>query len=261
MHDIFASFDRAELMEDPYPHVVVNDALPAEIADTLIAEMPPLDILMQRGWSGSPFRFPLPSPTAIADTRISPRWKAALQSCVAASQILLDRSVALLGAHMQRTYPTFAADFGALQDLRAVPRGEHKQSRGLVGMDAQLVANGPDPDGGSIVRGPHIDQPDKLISALLYLRDRDDDSEGGELELYEPLSGVPLFFDAGNGVPASAVRVARRYPYRHNLMIVPVNSPRALHGVSPRGHSLRPRYHLHFVGEMAAPLFQVTRAS
>lgn len=37
--DIFSSIDRAPLIEDPYPHLVVEDALPKTIADTLIAEM------------------------------------------------------------------------------------------------------------------------------------------------------------------------------------------------------------------------------
>ena len=48
-----------------------------------------------------------------------------------------------------------------------------------------------------------------------------------------------------------------RYPYRHNLLILPLGVPNALHGVSPRGATPKPRYHLHIVGEMTAPLFAV----
>ena len=48
-----------------------------------------------------------------------------------------------------------------------------------------------------------------------------------------------------------------RYPYRHNLLILPLGVPHSLHGVSPRGATPKPRYHLHIVGEMTAPLFAV----
>ena len=42
-------------------------------------------------------------------------------------------------------------------------------------MDAQIVVNSPALSDGTRVRGPHLDRPDKLISALLYLRSEDDD--------------------------------------------------------------------------------------
>ena len=49
----------------------------------------------------------------------------------------------------------------------------------------------------------------------------------------------------------------RRYPYRHNLLILPLGVPHSLHGVSPRSATAKPRYHLHLVGQMAAPLFAI----
>ena len=42
-------------------------------------------------------------------------------------------------------------------------------------MDAQMVINTPALSGGTSVRGPHLDQPDKLISGLLYLRSAGED--------------------------------------------------------------------------------------
>jgi hypothetical protein len=58
-------------------------------------------------------------------------------------------------------------------------------------------------------------------------------------------------------VSHGSVRVVRTYPYRHNLLVLPFCSPAAVHGVSPRGQTSNPRYHLHLVGEMAAPLFDI----
>ena len=42
-----------------------------------------------------------------------------------------------------------------------------------------------------------------------------------------------------------------------NLLILSLNTPAALHGVSPRSRTDKPRYHLHLVGELTAPLFAI----
>ena len=256
---IFASIDRAPLIEDPYPHLVVEDALPKAIADTLIAEMPPLEIFTRGKPPGSNVRFRLPSPRALSDPRISDAWKDALRACVDASQDFLDRTLGRLGGHLLALFPDFEQRFGPIEKLRAVPRGTPNRARNEVGMDAQLIANSPPLVDGTTVRGPHLDWPDKLISALLYLRPEDDDSVGADLQLYAPGEDT-LIFNEHNEVPLERVRHVRTYPYRHNLMILPLVSALGLHGVTPRARTSWPRYHLHIAGELTAPLFDIRRA-
>lgn len=137
---IFASIDRAPLIEDPYPHLVVEDPLPKAIADTLIAEMPPLEIFTRGKPPGSNVRFRLPSPRALSDPRISDAWKDALRACVDASQDFLDRTLGRLGGHLLALFPDFESRFGPIEELRAVPRDTPNQARNEVGMDAQLIA-------------------------------------------------------------------------------------------------------------------------
>jgi hypothetical protein len=256
--DVFASLERATLVEDPFPHLVAQDALPADVAATLLSEMPPLEVLSQGLPPGSNQRFYLPSATALGDARISRAWKDANRVCVEAMSAVLARVVRRLGAELAAAYPDFARRFAPPAELRARPRHEAGRRSGEVGVDAQMVVNSPALIEGTSVRGPHLDAPDKLFSGLLYLRHQDDDSAGGELELYTP-GGEPLTFDALNGTPRSTVRRVRTYPYRHNLLVLPLNTPRALHGVSPRGQTAWPRYHLHLVAEMSAPLFVIPR--
>lgn len=257
--DLFAAIDHAPLVEDPYPHLVVENALPKEIADAFLAEMPALEVLCAGQPLGSNVRFPLPSAQAFADPRISKTWKAALRNCVDASQSFLEKTLNRLGHHLLATFPDFESRFGPMEKLRAVPR-YRPLAHNEVGMDAQIVVNSPPLVGGTSVRGPHLDVPNKLISALLYLRPEDDDSVGGELELYEPVAGEVLF-DDGNTAVRDHVRRARSYPYRHNLMILPVVTPRGVHAVSPRARTKWPRYHLHIVGEMSDMLFDIPRVA
>jgi len=91
-------------------------------------------------------------------------------------------------------------------------------------MDARIVVNSPPLTDGTSVRGPHLDIPNKLISALLNLRPEHDDSIGGELDLYEPAGGSLRFVD-GNAAAPGTVRRVLSYPYRHNLMILPLVRP------------------------------------
>ncbi len=196
------------------------------------------------------------SPVALADPRASEEWKTALRTCNAALGSLLGHFVDRLGGHMMRAYPDFATRFAPLQELRAIPRAREGRTPHEIGSDAQMVINTPALEAGTSVRGPHLDQPDKLISALLYLRAGDDDSTGGELELFAPAEDR-ITFNATTRRRARNAAACSTYPYRHNLLILPLNTPAALHGVSPRSRTDKPRYHLHLVGELTAPLFAI----
>jgi hypothetical protein len=254
--DVFASIDRGILVEDPYPHLVVENALPAEIADTLLAAMPPVDVFLQGHDLKSNVRFALPSPQAFDHPGISAEWKEALRACVASLPQVLDRTLSRFGSYIRQTYPDFESKFGPMSGLRAAPRYAPDRQLHEVGMDAQMVINTPASSGGTSVRGPHLDRPDKLISGLLYLRSPGEDLVGGELQLCAP-TARRLTFDDVNELSHGSVRVVRTYPYRHNLLVLPFCSPAAIHGVSPRGQTSNPRYYLQLVGEMAAPLFDV----
>jgi hypothetical protein len=221
--------------------------------------MPPLEIFTRGKPPRSNVRFRLPSPRALSDPRISDAWKDALRACADASQDFLDRTLGRLGGHLLMLFPDFESRFGPIEKLRAVPRGTPNRARNEVGMDAQLIVNSPPLVDGTTVRGPHLDWPDKLISALLYLRPEDDDSVGADLQLYAPGDDT-LIFNEHNEVLLERVRHVRTYPYRHNLMILPLVSPVGLHGVTTCARTSWPRYHLHIAGELTAPLFDIGRA-
>ena len=256
--DVWSALSSGRLIDDPYPHLVVENALPRDIADVLLAEMPPLDVFTRGRPPGSNVRFALPSNLALADARVSSSWKNAMRACNSGIGALLAIMLRRFGDELLRIYPDFVSKFGPLDQLRAVPRSQSARHSNEIGMDAQMVVNTPALEGGTSVRGPHLDQPDKLISGLLYLRSPDDDSLGGELELYAP--AVPkLTFNDRNGTDWENVRLVRRYPYQHNLLVLPLGSPIAVHGVSPRSATSKPRYHMHLVGQMSAPLFEMPR--
>jgi len=124
----------------------------------------------------------------------------------------------------------------------------HSEARAHdVKLDAQFGINSPVTERSS-VRIAHVDSKFKLVAGLLYFRHENDDSTGGELELcrYDP-SGAR--FDASQHLIGSAFEVARTVPYRHNMLVMWVNSPAALHGVSPRDPTPHPRRYINFLCE------------
>jgi hypothetical protein len=254
--DVFASIARGRLVEAPYPHLVVEDALPADLATVLLNEMPSIDVFTNGAAAESNKRFYLRSWVARADPRPSQAWKTALAECNACMGSVLSHVLDRMGDHLLRVFPDFPSRFAPLDRLRAVSRDQPNRAPHEIGMDAQMVINTPALSGGSSVRGPHLDKADKLISGLLYLRAPDDDSTGGELELYAARHGG-VTFDKRNNTALENVELVHRYPYRHNLLILPLGVPHSLHGVSPRSATSKPRYHLHLVGEAAAPLFTI----
>lgn len=251
-----AALDRSRPEEIPYFHLVAEQALPAGVADTILDMMPPIEVFTRGQPPASNLRFALPTRDALADPRIAPAWKEAVAAVNEHPQSLLDWLLTRLRERIIAAYPDIEDRFGPLGELKAVPRGQPNRKRREVGFDAQVVVNSPALRRGTRVRGPHVDAPDKLVSALLYLRASDDDSTGADLELYAPGSTEPLF-DSYNNLPVPSAQPARTYPYRHNLLILPINTPQSIHGVSPRGRTAHPRYHIHIVGEMAEPLFAV----
>ena len=92
----FSSLARAALMPNPYPHLVVEGALPTDVAATLLADMPPVHVLAQDQDVGSNVRFALPSPLALKDPRIAARWKEALQACLDNLPLLMRKTLTLM---------------------------------------------------------------------------------------------------------------------------------------------------------------------
>jgi hypothetical protein len=138
---------------------VVENALPREIADTLLTAMPPVDVFLQGHAPGSNVRFALPSPQAFDHPGVSAEWKEALRVCVAGLPLVLDRTLSRSGGYIRRTYPDFERKFGPVSGLRATPRYAPGRQPHEVGMDAQMVINTPALSGGTSVRGPHLDRP------------------------------------------------------------------------------------------------------
>ena len=118
-----------------------------------------------------------------------------------------------------------------------------------VHLDAQISINTPVLQTPNSVREAHLDAPDKLFIGLFYLRTDDDDSTGGDLEIArwrkEP-RGM-----RGPMAYRKFVEVVETVPYARNTLILFVNSPNSLHGVTVRSRTKAPRLFMNLVGDVS----------
>ena len=106
---------------------------------------------------------------------------------------------------------------------------------------------------GSHRRG-HVDTPDRLFSALFYLRSPEDDSTDGGLEIFRYKDAPPDDLDAFELPPETIERV-HTIPYQANTLVVFPNSPLAVHGAEVRDPTPHERAYVFITAEVERDLF------
>jgi hypothetical protein len=102
------------------------------------------------------------------------------------------------------------------------------------------------------ITGPHTDNPKKLFIGLFYLK-APGDTAGGDLILYNRNTAVN---DRNLKWPnPKTVSEATRIPYSENTFVIFLNSPNAVHGVTPRRGSNYPRRFVNVIAESHQRLF------
>ena len=139
--DVYRRLDDATVISEPFPHLILEDALDADLCETLIHEMPPLDVLTRGASPETNKRFTLSHAEAFANSRIANTWKNVL--CQGLSQAFLDRVLRLFCSHIRQEFVDFEERFGTIDSLQALPRQIGGRPQTTVGMDAQISVNTP----------------------------------------------------------------------------------------------------------------------
>ena len=124
-----------------------------------------------------------------------------------------------------------------------------------VMMDALISSNTPVLTKPTSVRRGHLDLPNKLFSGLFYLRHPEDNSDGGNFEIYKFRTQKPYGFKSDLSIHDDYLALVETVPYRGNTLVVFMNSIASLHGVSVRSLSPYARRFVNLVVEVEYPLF------
>jgi hypothetical protein len=107
-----------------------------------------------------------------------------------------------------------------------------------------------------------LDHQNKLGVALLYLKNKDDDSIGGEFDLYKHIDNKPFVVNHIRNIKKKYVKnfeKVKSIPYEHNTLLIFLNSTKSFHGVSPRKQTKHVRRAFDVAFDVGFPLFDMTQ--
>ena len=243
----------ASIVMKPFPHLVVPEALAPDYYQALASAYPGMSTIAGTDELANNRAYRMIAPKALQHSAVVPIWREFL--AYHCSDAYLGELLRFWGDAISGEYPGFERTVGKpIADLRGTMRQYSRRGQydpenlsSDVMLDCQFVANSPVRT-PSTVRGPHLDRPYTLFAALLYFRDPADDSEGGDLEFYRS-RGAGGRFDARYHVAPEAVEAFRRIRYEPNTLVMWLNTPQALHGVTPRSVTEAPRRYVNFVAD------------
>lgn len=242
---------------EPFPHLVIKNPLPGELARQLTEEYPP-DEIMARASPESPMgsnkRLDIYAHDVSVSEEVSPLWKMFIAE--QSSHRFLEHVVRLFQPAIENTYPDLIERFGpSLERIRSGVRFRDTYDDKEILLDAGISINTPVAAIPTSVRMLHVDLPTKLFTGLYYLRpEADTDTRGGELQLCRYKNPDRKAFWRYDVEPSYG-EVVKTIPYQNNLVVVFLNSINALHAVTPREVTPFTRKFVNLVVEMEQGLF------
>ena len=261
---ILSNASISSVVLEPYPHLVIQNALDPEVFSALEAQFPADEVIVNH----RPLKdtwYDYPACDVTRDDRISPLWREFFAHHVSRAFYL--ELAAVLGDAIRQTYPDLESRLGkSLEELKVGMRpggkGDPLAPGADVSMECQFYANYT--RAPRAVRGPHVDRPSELFAALLYFRQKGDDSTGGNLEickasdssLYPSPQSVRIS-ELPAEVSPSKVNTISTATYAANTLVLFLNSPKSVHAVSPRSPTPLTRRHINFCCDLTLDLFEM----
>ena len=224
---------KPELILIPYPHFVIEDALPQEVYEQLEKEWPTEQLLSTEPFdSGICYR--LKADEMLKPKKVSNLWKEFTEYHTS-----------------MEFYKQMTGVFGDLvphvEDLTLSPRG-WDTGHDKIGTDCQTVMHKPI---NYSSRTAHIDNPREIYAALLYMPYKEDQSTGGEFQIHETHDTISeVNKNGGREVKEKAGNIVKTIPYKANTLIVFCNnSTRCVHSVSARKNAVLHRRSVNIIAE------------
>ncbi len=240
----------ADIDPHPFPHVVVDDAVEPELYRRLAAAMPEPEMILRgrTAENNSPYRL---SAQELLATSAHEVWQELTR--LHTSREFFGDVVRVFGDTIRALHPGLESRAGTLDALRTSVR--FAEPFADAALDCQITWGSP-VDVPTRCHRVHVDRQVALYAGLLYMRQPEDDSRGGDLELYR-FRARPRVFESGRYVDDALVERVKTIPYAANRLVFFIHSPDALHGVSARSTTPHPRLHVNFLAELGEMFWEL----
>ncbi len=264
---ILSNAKSTDIRLEPYPHIVIENALEDSVFQQLQTTLPGVEIILE-GREIKDTWYDLPACKVIDHPQIPNLWKQFFEYHTSRDFYL--ELITLLGEKIKHLNPQIEMKLGktledAVVSMRPGGRYDRLAKDADVSMECQFYANFTRQK--RAVRGYHVDRPSELFAALLYFRQPEDNSVGGDLVVGKAKQGANLFPD-GNSILVDKlpmeiderkIEQVNKAAYQPNTLVLFLNSPKSIHAVSERSPTDIPRRHINFCCDLNFDLFTVKK--
>ena len=251
LHSILEGVGPEDVQDHGFPVLVRDQALPPAYFEELAESFPSLEAVTEGEALLNNTRYRREALHCLHDESIPELWRNFL--AYHTSSAFFTEICQVFGDAMAHTHPDLARNFGKALDAFTVGLRQPEKDKDRrnyeydIVLDAQFGWNSPVRE-TSAARGPHLDSPRKMFTALLYFRQDDDQSTGGAFEIQRPdYTGFPR--PKASRIDPETVKSITSVPYAANTMVMFINSPNAVHSVTPRSVTPSTRRFVAIMGE------------
>ncbi|MEM9276886.1 MAG: 2OG-Fe(II) oxygenase [Cyanobacteria bacterium P01_F01_bin.143] len=252
-HSVLEKARRADICYYPYPHLVIENCLPEDYYQKLSEEYPDDDLTLKLNqWRNQNIeqnqRNDISAFQALKNkSLLSQLWIEFIEYHT--SQAFYTEILNLLGPEIKTIYPSIEHNIGKRLDVCSTGiRFDPKTDNGEISLDCQVGIN-TSVSRKSSVRRVHTDAIEELYAMLLYFRREEDDSQGGDLEIYKWKDKSERKFN-GEEIDEKEADYVKNIRYAPNTLVIFINSANSLHAVSQRSITKHSRRLVNIIGEV-----------
>ena len=243
-----------EVSRSPYAHIVRNSVYPASVYDRLSETFPDEKLFLSHVpevKNNQAVR--ICAADVIGNDLFSSDWQGYF-SYHTSNEFWQD-IVSVFGESLRKKYPDLEEVIGRpMHEWTAKRRGEIGEAE--ISLDLLFVINSAVKRASS-VRPAHVDRRNKIFTGLLYMKQAQDPTPGGDLAMYRFKNGHMGF--TGHYADLDHLEETNRIPYGSNTFIGFVNSDDSIHGVTPRPETPWVRRYINFVAELSFDAFDLPK--
>ena len=226
-YSILQNFSKKNLFDKPFPYILIRNALAEDLYNEL-KRTAPLDKIKNNDLNN--FRGNFYAEDLIGNNKYN-TWIEFLK--YHQSREFLNEILDVFSQNIKTIYP------GIIDKIKELKVNNYNDNDERLTMGASYAYTTKVAKKSSS-RKVHIDRVNKLCSALFYMRDKDDNSEGGDLYLYKWKNDYDLkkkktvIFSEDTEYNVHHTEELKRVGYEENTMVLMLNTIDSLHGVTER---------------------------
>ncbi len=245
MYSVLQNLDNLQFKSGYFPYILIDDALPSDLYDILKSSFPSSEKIIGSNEYHENFAYRYNANNSLKDKEISNEWKEFIKYHTSYS--FLEEFYSIFGESIKKIYKVEREKLFNENNV-----GVRFEKKNHFNLDCQFVINTPT-NGETSVIEPHLDNPVEFYAGLLYMKDDDDNSVGGNLTTYT-FKDKPSFYGKSR-VREEKVNLIEEIEYKKNRLVMFLNSPYSLHGVTKRSKTKFYRKYINIIGEFNFELF------